>query len=161
MILAAVDIEGCAAVVVDVAGQLALDLGLPLQLFTACVVPGHVPDQVVLPGAPESVHDRVAHEAERALEGLGAAWAERGVSVTTRVRFGQPAEVVLAEATTQRPRFLVLGTHGRTGLQRWVFGSVEENIVRRCPVPVVVVPSPGTVDHASETLAALRAEEDG
>lgn len=36
---------------------------------------------------------------------------------------------------------IVVGTHGRKGIQRWVLGSVAEEIVRQAPVPVLVVPT--------------------
>jgi nucleotide-binding universal stress UspA family protein len=161
MLLVAVDIEGCASEVVAVAGQLALDLGLPLTLLTAAEVPGGVPDSTVRPGAHESVHDEVLQAADRALRELAQPWADQGVPVTTSVPFGAPDRVVLEAARTLKPRFVVLGTHGRTGLSRWMFGSVEEAITRRCTVPVVVVPSPDTTVHATSTLASLRAEADG
>ena len=46
---------------------------------------------------------------------------------------------ILALANEQRIDTIVVGTHGRRGLQRLFFGSVAERIVRRSHVPVVVV----------------------
>lgn len=52
---------------------------------------------------------------------------------------GDPASAILAEAERLRPRMVVMGTHGRAGLERVVLGSVAEKVVRRCVVPVTVV----------------------
>ncbi|HVK10910.1 MAG TPA: universal stress protein [Gemmataceae bacterium] len=37
---------------------------------------------------------------------------------------------------------IVLGTHGRTGMRRWLTGSVAEEVIRRAPCPVLVVKGP-------------------
>ena len=81
-------------------------------------------------------------EVETATEYLAAIreqLAERGVVTTTEVVTG---EVVPEILETVRPRdLLVMTTHGRTGLPRWFFGSVAEAVIRRSPVPVLVVRS--------------------
>ena len=161
MLLVAVDIEGCAGQVVDVAGQLAVDLGCPMTLLYAAKVPSGVREGVVLPGRHESAHDLVQHEAAAALRALAAPWVDRGVTVEVDVRFGTAETVVLEAVTRLGPRFLVLGTHGRVGVSRWVFGSVEESITRRSPVPVLVVSAQGTTDHLTPVHRALLAEESG
>lgn len=62
-----------------------------------------------------------------------------GVETTVRVRLGSPSEEILSEAQEWGAEFLVVGTHGRTGLARAVLGSEAESIVRRSKLPVVVV----------------------
>lgn len=161
MLLAGVDIEGCASAVVAVAADLAADLGESLTLLYAAQVPPTVADAEVLPGSKESAHDLVKHEAEVTLRGLAAPWVERGVDIRVDVRFGTPDDVVLEATHRMLPRLLLLGTHGRVGVARWLYGSVEESITRRCPVPVVVVPTPGTVDHLTPVHKALLVEDDG
>lgn len=44
-----------------------------------------------------------------------------------------------AEAVRWKADLMVLGTHGRSGLNRLLFGSVAENVVRHSPVPVLLV----------------------
>jgi nucleotide-binding universal stress UspA family protein len=53
---------------------------------------------------------------------------------------GQPADVILERACRGDVDLIVMGTHGRTGLQRLLVGSVAEGVLRRAPCPVVVVP---------------------
>lgn len=61
------------------------------------------------------------------------------VALETVVAGGTPAEAILAHAQAGGFDLVVLGTHGRSGLQRLLVGSVAEEVVRRAPVPVVTV----------------------
>lgn len=63
----------------------------------------------------------------------------QGVSVAAEVRSGEPAEQILAYASQVAADFIVLSTHGRSGVSRWWYGSVTDRIVHTSPVPVVVV----------------------
>jgi nucleotide-binding universal stress UspA family protein len=54
------------------------------------------------------------------------------------VRVGPIAEQLAALATELRANLLVVGTHGRRGVKRWVMGSVAEKTVRLAPCPVLV-----------------------
>jgi nucleotide-binding universal stress UspA family protein len=47
---------------------------------------------------------------------------------------------IIDSAVTHRADVLVMGTHGRAGLRRIMSGSVAESVVRRCPIPVLLVP---------------------
>ncbi len=87
--------------------------------------------------------EREEREAKEYLEGVRARLAERGVTATTAVRRGLAGHV-LVEAT-QPGDLLVLASHGRTGLRRWLLGEVAEEITRHATVPVLLVratPSP-------------------
>lgn len=53
---------------------------------------------------------------------------------------GDPKEDVLALAVQKSAAFIVMGTHGRTGLNHLIMGSTAEYIVRHATMPVVVVP---------------------
>jgi len=52
---------------------------------------------------------------------------------------GPVAEIVVAQAKRQRADLIVIGTHGRRGATRVVMGSDAEGVVRRSPVPVLLV----------------------
>jgi nucleotide-binding universal stress UspA family protein len=55
-------------------------------------------------------------------------------------KFGGPvADVIVSQARKQRADLIVLGTHGRRGVTRLVMGSDAEGVVRRSPVPVLLV----------------------
>jgi nucleotide-binding universal stress UspA family protein len=53
---------------------------------------------------------------------------------------GNPKEDILELAIGAQASFIVIGTHGRTGLSHLLMGSIAEHIIRHSPIPVVVVP---------------------
>lgn len=55
---------------------------------------------------------------------------------------GAPAQSIVDEATSHRCDLVVVGTHGRTGLNRLVLGSVAETVVRLSPCSVLTVKKP-------------------
>jgi len=75
--------------------------------------------------------------------------APRGVDVTARLEMGDPVRVVCDYAQKSNHDLVVMGTHGRTGLSRVLAGSVAENIVRHCSVPVLTVRTPDAPMSAS------------
>jgi nucleotide-binding universal stress UspA family protein len=53
-----------------------------------------------------------------------------------RLLFGDPADELVALAEREQADMIVMSTHGRTGLMRFLMGSVAERVVRRAPCPV-------------------------
>ncbi len=70
---------------------------------------------------------------------------------------GSPAEEILRYATDARTDLIVLGTHGRTGLERLLMGSVAEKVLRGalCSVLVVKMPKAAPVAEKSEAAETL------
>lgn len=62
-----------------------------------------------------------------------------GLPVQAQVGKGNPYEVILDYAQTHDIDLIVMGTHGRSGLDRYLLGSVTEKIVRMSDVPVLTV----------------------
>jgi nucleotide-binding universal stress UspA family protein len=60
------------------------------------------------------------------------------------VEEGSPAKVIVRAAKDIEADLLVLATHGRSGFDRFVLGSVTEKVLRTTPVPVLTVPPPAT-----------------
>jgi nucleotide-binding universal stress UspA family protein len=98
---------------------------------------GFVPTTVDFEG-----YRTIAHSAlERSLEEVDAAGS--GISVTTHVSEGQPAEVLLEAA--RDAALLVVGSRGLGGFRGLLLGSVSQQCVHHAPCPVVVVPGkPGS-----------------
>lgn len=63
------------------------------------------------------------------------------ISYTTEVVLGRPFEEILASSQAIAADLIVVGTHGRTGLERVIVGSTAERLVRKSPVPVLTVRS--------------------
>ncbi len=73
-------------------------------------------------------------------------WAAkaRGTGLTVRVvlRAGVPYAEIVELATNERADLVVLGTHGRGGINRALLGSVADRVVRLAPCPVLTVREP-------------------
>lgn len=74
--------------------------------------------------------------AEEIVEQVASELSE--VDVETVVEYGQPHEVILDYADEEAD-CIVMGTHGRTGLERYLLGGVTEKVVRLSDVPVMTV----------------------
>ena len=84
-----------------------------------------------------------AADADAVIPELTAFVAEAAAKVSatqTMVRSGSPAVEILRHAVEAEADLLVLGTHGRTGFERFMVGSVTEKVLRKAPCPVLTVP---------------------
>ena len=83
----------------------------------------------------------VEHAREKSQEMLADAARTHasGVPCEIVVKRGNPYEEIIDLASTQRADMIVMSTHGRTGPQRLVIGSVTEKVVRTAPCPVFTV----------------------
>jgi len=87
----------------------------------------------------EQVEQTLRERAESVVEEVAARAEEAGVSVVTAVEPGLPDDAVVEYADEHDCDLIVMGTHGRTGLERYLLGSVTERTVRRSTVPVLTV----------------------
>lgn len=79
------------------------------------------------------------NEATTALGELAADLKLRQLKVTPVVEVGLPAEAIIDYARQHEVSLIVMSTHGRTGLARWVYGSVADKVLRGAPCPVLLV----------------------
>jgi nucleotide-binding universal stress UspA family protein len=64
--------------------------------------------------------------------------AARGIRVSSAVRYGRAAEEILDHARTSGIDLIAMSTHGRSGIERVLLGSVAERVLREAPVPVLL-----------------------
>jgi nucleotide-binding universal stress UspA family protein len=86
----------------------------------------------------EQLLEDLRQEGLRALDRATRLAQERGVEFSAHLLEGRPAEVILRLAEDHD--LVVMATHGRTGLDRLLLGSVTLEVVRKSPKPVLVVP---------------------
>jgi nucleotide-binding universal stress UspA family protein len=85
----------------------------------------------------DGVSKRLRNEGEAA---VGTVEEELGDQrVETVFREGSPAREIVSYAGENDVDVVVMGTHGRTGVDRLILGSVAERVVRSSPVPVLTV----------------------
>ena len=85
-------------------------------------------------------------ERERILEKLEAMKPSYGgFPVEYRVEEGEPVERILSVAADVDAGLIVVGTHGRTGIKRFLMGSVAEHLIREAPCSVLAVKTPSAV----------------
>ncbi|MFB6136398.1 MAG: universal stress protein [Halobacteriaceae archaeon] len=101
----------------------------------------------------EGIHDKLTEHGAEAVERVAERGAERGVEVVTAVERGAPHEVIREYAEEHGVDLVVMGTHGRTGVDRALLGSVTERVVRTAPVPVLTVRL-GEGEHEVKTAEA-------
>ena len=83
--------------------------------------------------------------AEAHLASTRARLEAHGARVTSSVREGDPAAEILFAIDEHSPTLVVMSSHGRSGILRWIRGSVAERVLRSCATPLLLVtPHAGT-----------------
>lgn len=82
---------------------------------------------------------KLVHEADAYLRNIAADLPEELVA-ETKVCHAEPIDAIVAEADTGDVDLVVMSTHGRSGLGRWIYGSVADEVIRRASVPILLIP---------------------
>lgn len=139
-LLVPVDGSGCSLRALDAAVGFAADLRADVVICTvvnlaeAAILSGG--ESQLVPGCLETLQTNAETIAAEALARVGGR-----VDAKSRVVEGNPVEEIERVADEIRAAFIVMGSHGHTGLKRAFVGSVAEGVLRRAPVPVMVVRS--------------------
>lgn len=88
---------------------------------------------------------KAVSEAEAYLTALSRPLAEKDIRVEIAVPFMSAPEGILLEINQRKADLVVMCTHGRSGLGRWIYGSVAEKVLAHSPVPVLLVKPTGLV----------------
>jgi nucleotide-binding universal stress UspA family protein len=64
---------------------------------------------------------------------------KRGVTTTAEIRWGRPSDTIVDTATRHKATLIILGTHGRSVLEKFLLGSTAERVLRLSAVPVLTV----------------------
>ena len=75
--------------------------------------------------------------------------------VTFEVTFGIPKEEILAESLGWPAHMIVIGSHGRKGIQRFLLGSVSQAVIMQAPCSVILIRLPETVDEKKKPEAEV------
>ncbi|MFC4542908.1 universal stress protein [Halosolutus amylolyticus] len=83
--------------------------------------------------------DRLENAAERIIDDGVATAESAGIDPETAIRYGSTDRTIRNYVTEQDATLLVMGTHGRSGIDRLLIGSVTERVLRTATVPVLTV----------------------
>jgi len=160
----------------------ALDEAIAIaHLYDGCVTALHV-FPIAIPadpfgGLPEfqpfRLTDRHRAHILKQLSTFAAAEGAEPRRITVELREGTDIDVQILDVADEiKPDVIVIGTHGRSGVQRLILGSVAEKVLRKARYPVLTVPQRGpdavpvgpapfarilcAVDFSDCSLAALR-----
>lgn len=83
--------------------------------------------------------ENVGAEASAYLKGIQNRLSETGLVIKTVLEEGSPADIIINYAKAEGVDAIVISTHGRSGVSRWVFGSVTEKVLQHGEPAVLVV----------------------
>ena len=108
----------------------------PLPVYSDGQAWGYGPES-----APVSQEEH--REAEELVARASQTLRDAGFTVTTAIGEGNPKVVIIDSASEWPADLIVVGSHGRKGLERFLIGSVSDAVARhaRCSVQIVRVPS--------------------
>ncbi len=78
-------------------------------------------------------------EAREYLEKIAAPFRKKGIKVETVSILGRAGEAILSYAEENNVNLIAIATHGRRGLERGVFGSVADYVLRESGLPMLVI----------------------
>ena len=122
------------------AKELAARLDLDVSLLYVCTKE----EYQVLPmhrSYVERLAEQVKPQAAAVQQSVGGPSKSKAVQVAGRVTVGYPAEEILRYADENKIDLILMTTHGRSGVKRWVLGSVADKVLRASKLPVLLVRS--------------------
>lgn len=132
-ILVPLDGSNCAENVLPLVEKLANELKISISLLRVALA--HT-----FPGVdPTEAQVKVVREAEEYLERIADELKTKGIKVDTHVRYGNDAEEILEHANQNLIDMIAMTTHGRSGVKRFLLGSVAEKVIRYSTKPVILV----------------------
>jgi len=101
--------------------------------------------------AADAVADELRSEGTEAVEAIAERAADAGVAAETAIETGVVHQSIVDYVDREDIDLIVMGTHGRTGVDRFLLGSVAEKVVRTADAPVMTVrANAGATDDGAE-----------
>jgi nucleotide-binding universal stress UspA family protein len=104
-----------------------------------------VPSEAVATAAPGralDVAEKLRKTSEAYVAGIVRKLSVRGRKSEGIVAYGDPTRQIVAAAKKAKADLVVMGTHARKGIDRWLSGSVAEEVAEKSKCPVLVLHSP-------------------
>jgi nucleotide-binding universal stress UspA family protein len=127
-----------AEVVLPYARELAGRLDLELILLHVCETPGY-DSQFMCRSYLEHAAEIIQKQSREVQSKTGAPSGGKAVEVRAEVASGHPADEILRHAEENSIDLVLMATHGRSGVRRWVLGSVADKVLRKSKTPIWLV----------------------
>jgi nucleotide-binding universal stress UspA family protein len=125
-------------------------------VFVRVVEPAHLPVATDFAGggsfseadaakSRKAQDDHNKAEAKKYLDDIIKRSKYDGAALKAEVIMGKPADSIADYAEKNGVDLIVIATHGRSGVSRWVHGSVADKVLRSASVPVLMVRAPGCI----------------
>lgn len=138
-IIVPTDFSSCSEEAWATAQRLAAALGAELVLVHVLVQTPRFSEAPFSQKRMRDVYAAARQWAEKELEEWAAPARAAGLKVRRGIRTGVPHREIVDAATDERADLMVLGTHGRGGINRALIGSVADRLIRLAPCPVLSV----------------------
>jgi len=132
--------------------ELAKQCSATLHLLHTPVIPTYLLMDLSYSPGPEAV-TRILNDSQDALDEESKIVAAAGVEHFTAIREGTVHEVIRDYAKEHDVDLVVVGTHGRTGVSKLMYGSVTERVIKTVHTPIIVVPPEGGQVPSSIVMA--------
>ena len=90
-------------------------------------------------GNIEEFQQQAIESAKKRMAAVAQEFSKKFPKLETRVELGAPADKILAFAQNEKIDIIIMGVHGRTGIDRMIFGSVASKVVKSASCPVLAV----------------------
>jgi nucleotide-binding universal stress UspA family protein len=140
--------------------RLAADSPVELVLLAVGAIPHEVQNRAGTVAYLDDIAREEADDLAQYLEGHAHRLQTGRVHARTRVRFGEPAAEIVRCADEEEADAIAMSTHGRTGLDRLVHGSVAGTVRRSSRLPVLLL-RPDETAFAQTSQAPRQAEARG
>jgi nucleotide-binding universal stress UspA family protein len=144
-ILAPLDGSDIGEAALPYAETLAINSGALISLLQVVSPPGTV--EASLLGGPDwrKFVKAMQNAGEEYLKNIAERLSAKGIKSTYDVVTGDPADKIVEYADDNSVSLIAMSTHGRTGLTRWVLGSIADKVLHGARIPVLLVRSPKMV----------------
>jgi nucleotide-binding universal stress UspA family protein len=122
------------------------------QVTAVHVSPSSLPPTAAFPEVPAilTMTPAIRQQLQAELDRFVSPLREKGTCVETVLEEGAVVTAILRQADLRGADLIVMGTHGVSGFERWILGSVTEKVLRKAPCPVLTVSGPRE-EAAAET----------
>ena len=119
--------------------ELAKSLGASLVLFSGVIPLDIYPGTEMAPARVGGILDELLSQAQSFLASLETEVQGRGVKARSVVTIGFPVDEITRVAEEVGAGLIAVATHGRSGVNRWIMGSVADGVVRRSHLPCLMI----------------------